>query len=378
MEIISAIAALNALAIAFLLSTKKNKAINDYILIAWVVNFAFQFAIPFCIERHLLFSETIWGLLLGVFIVAHAPFVFVYTTALSDSKFKTNIKNFYHFGFILIFIGAFIPYLNLSNEEQMNLVLQKGDLSFYMLLPMLSLLFISVYFFTRTIIILVRHQYSIKQSYSHEEKINLAWIKLIACGFLGTIVLTFVLFALASAKIVSIFWMDYILVLMNVALFFYIAFSGYKQNAIKRLMPSSVTNEKKTDNTITTKTELRPSNEELDNGQKEAIEKLLQYMENNKPYLQPELNIGDLANHLKIHAHQLSKLINSNLNKSFFEFVNEYRVEEFKKLVANPKNKHISLLGLAMDAGFNSKSSFNRTFKTITGLTPSEFKENFR
>jgi AraC-like DNA-binding protein len=100
-------------------------------------------------------------------------------------------------------------------------------------------------------------------------------------------------------------------------------------------------------------------------------------MENEKLYLDPELHITSVAIHMKMHTHQLSKLINIKLQKNFFEFVNEYRVKEFKKLVANPRNKHISLLGLAMDAGFNSKASFNRIFKNSTGLTPSEFKANF-
>jgi len=108
-----------------------------------------------------------------------------------------------------------------------------------------------------------------------------------------------------------------------------------------------------------------------------VIQELLHQMEADKLYLEPELNIGNVANELNIHAHQLSKLINTQLNKNFFEFVNAYRVEAFKKLATDPRNKHISILGLAMDAGFNSKATFNRIFKNSTGLTPSEFMKNF-
>lgn len=94
-------------------------------------------------------------------------------------------------------------------------------------------------------------------------------------------------------------------------------------------------------------------------------------MDEVKLYLEPELNIGNISNQLHIHAHPLSKLINTQLGGNFFEFVNEYRLEEFKKFASNPKNKHISIIGLAFDTGFNSKTTFYRFFKNSTGLTPS-------
>ena len=193
MEILSAITSINAIIIALLISLKKQKSISDKILIAWVINFAFLFAIPFCVEHKLFFHESYWGFILVFFIVAHAPFIFVYTGSLTNPEFKVDFKNFYHFGFILLISLTFIPYLSLSPDERMNEVFQKEDLSYYALLPMLTLLFIQIYFLTRTIVILIRHQHSIKQSYSYKENVNLAWIKLIVYGFLGIIVLNFIL-----------------------------------------------------------------------------------------------------------------------------------------------------------------------------------------
>jgi len=71
----------------------------------------------------------------------------------------------------------------------------------------------------------------------------------------------------------------------------------------------------------------------------------------------------------------LSQVINENIGKSFFDFVNEYRVRETKKALADSRSEQFSILGIAMDAGFNSKSAFYTAFKKYTGMTPSQFKE---
>lgn len=201
MDIVSAIASINALVIAILISSKKEKSIADYVLIIWVINFAFHFAIPFLIERQVLLHESSWGFVMGLFIVTHAPLIFVYTKSLTDPEFRFDLKNFWHFGLILIYIAAFIPYLSLSPEERMELVMQKQDLSLHMFLPMLTLLMLRVYFLVWTIVALMKHQYSIKQSFSYERKINLAWLKRIAYGFFALIVLSFVCYGLVSAQI---------------------------------------------------------------------------------------------------------------------------------------------------------------------------------
>jgi AraC-like DNA-binding protein len=92
-----------------------------------------------------------------------------------------------------------------------------------------------------------------------------------------------------------------------------------------------------------------------------------------KAYRKSDLSIDDLASKLKIHHNYLSQVINEREKKNFYEFVNHFRLEEFKKLLSEPKNRNYTLLALAFECGFNSKSSFNRYFKKSTGKTPSEY-----
>lgn len=96
-------------------------------------------------------------------------------------------------------------------------------------------------------------------------------------------------------------------------------------------------------------------------------------MTTEKPYLESELNLIKLAELLSVSTHHLSYVINTGFGKNFFQYINEFRVEYAKILLR--KDSKLSILGIAYESGFNSKTSFNTTFKKLTGQTPSEFKK---
>lgn len=101
--------------------------------------------------------------------------------------------------------------------------------------------------------------------------------------------------------------------------------------------------------------------------------KLLHWVENEKIFLNPELTLRTLAEKLEISANQLSWLLNDGLGKNFNEFINHYRVEEFKRVAKLPESSHLTIMAIAYDCGFNSKTVFNTYFKKETGLTPNQF-----
>ena len=106
------------------------------------------------------------------------------------------------------------------------------------------------------------------------------------------------------------------------------------------------------------------------------IEKVKVYMKNESPYLNASFSLGDLASQTNIPIKELSILINHHLNKHFFDFVNEYRVEKAKQLLISPDRKDYTILEILYEVGFNSKSSFNTAFKKHTKLTPTEYRRN--
>lgn len=96
-------------------------------------------------------------------------------------------------------------------------------------------------------------------------------------------------------------------------------------------------------------------------------------MDQERPYLNSELKLADLAGMLDISIHHLSQLLNQKLGLNFYDFVNEYRIREIQRRLLDPAYKAYTILGVAFDAGFSSKTSFNRLFKKHTGFTPTEY-----
>ena len=144
-------------------------------------------------------------------------------------------------------------------------------------------------------------------------------------------------------------------------------------------------NEELSDIVIETQEELKQVADELnskyasssleDNDIEYYKDKIESFMAENKPYLDDELTIRKLAEQLEIQPHHLSQVINSTFCMNFYTFVNSYRVDEVIKLMKDPERKHHTILAIAYDSGFKSKSSFNTIFKKMTGKTPSEYRD---
>lgn len=103
------------------------------------------------------------------------------------------------------------------------------------------------------------------------------------------------------------------------------------------------------------------------------ITKLDVIMKTDKPFTSQDLTIAALAERMDITARELSLLIKECLGQNFYSFINDYRVEEVKSRLVNPDYKHLSILGIAFECGFSSKSAFHDVFKKITNQTPKDF-----
>lgn len=161
------------------------------------------------------------------------------------------------------------------------------------------------------------------------------------------------------------FWHEWWDELFNAALIYYLAIAGYAQIQPRKLQFSAVPN-------LEIPAALKP--EKLSEGDllrwKSRLENI---MHDEKAFLEPELALSDLAQRLGTNGSVLSTVVNTSFGKNFNDFVNEYRVEAVKKMLKDPSNSHYSLLGIGLECGFNSKSTFNRAFKKTTGLAPGDF-----
>lgn len=106
-----------------------------------------------------------------------------------------------------------------------------------------------------------------------------------------------------------------------------------------------------------------------------AIASLKKAMEQDTLYLDPSLNLAGLSQHAGIAPKTISTVLNQHLHTSFNEYVNEYRIAEFKKQVLQPQLQHLTITSIAFDCGFNSQATFQRTFKQVTGMSPTEYRK---
>lgn len=104
-----------------------------------------------------------------------------------------------------------------------------------------------------------------------------------------------------------------------------------------------------------------------------AISSLTNAMQADKLYLDPELTVEKVGQHVQLPPKTVSFVLNQHLQKSFSTFVNEYRIEAVKKQLTNPINQHLTLTGIAFECGFNSQATFQRAFRQMTGVSPKEY-----
>ena len=214
---------------------------------------------------------------------------------------------------------------------------------------------------------LKKYHNQILKSYSSLEKINLNWLKLIVILFMSVYaVVVFLLFfeILGFWEFSAIYGTKIIGVLVSLCVYI-IGYRGLVQPEIFVSFENEETESKQTSKSEVAKT--------FDNGSMTA---LLDFMLDKKPYLKEDLTLAELAKQIGFSRNQLSALINSGTGENFYMFINKYRVEEVKRQLANSEKSHYTILAIAFESGFPSKSSFHNIFKKFTGITPMEFRNS--
>jgi AraC-like DNA-binding protein len=210
----------------------------------------------------------------------------------------------------------------------------------------------------------IAYQEFIKQEVSNKEGVDISWVRFFLIIFL--LINIFFLFSLFTAiHLDYASWQPRTTALIFSLSVFALSYKGILQ---KELFQKVEVRAEEIIETLRNASPIKPD--------KELIGRLLNYMTEKKPYLDSELTLSSLAKDLGISRSQLSLLINERIGDNFYDFVNKYRVEEVKKLMVDPQVKNYNLLGIALEAGFKSKSTFNLIFKRFTGLTPTEYRKN--
>ena len=354
-----------------MIATKRNPQVADRILAAWLLLIATEMGFA-------IVNTSIIPLFDYVFIpFTYGPLLYLYI------KFQTTENIRFKWAYVLHFI-PFLAVFTTAIVFRGRPVMRLDD--FWNTDPFLSFrliyglsFFISITTYSVVAFVLInRHQKNIQNLASYTSgKITLSWLLVISISFYLTYVAVFIL------GVYIIFARDpsYDPTLPSYfgLTFFAFAFSfyGFKQPGIF--------NEILTEHRIHKKgfpqpAAAEPKYERSGLKEKDAqkyLQKVLKYMEEEKPYLDVDLTIHDVSAELNIPRHYLTQVINGLLGKNFYTFINEYRIVEVKKLLVDEEYAKYTLTSIAYEAGFNSKSSFNSVFKIATGMTPSQFKDAY-
>ncbi len=343
-----------------LLLKKLEKKLSDHILILW-----FSISLIHLGYFFLGFRNMVSGnhFLLAIGHSLPVLHIFLNSVYINVLRSKSVFPLVYIYGTILILYIASFYYMSSSGS-----ILQEGlflryssvaDAWTYLVPPS----FLLVYLFTGIHIIRSIRIYSInlKTLYSNSIHGNVLWL---GYWFWSYVIGSFIIITIMLSTDFKLVTVNTAYVVVSLVLSFQVFFLG-QLGASKNFTFDYAPDRSQ-----------KYASSGLKEHQKEVLkQRLMDYLDASQVFLNPKLSLHDLAKGIGLPSYQISQLINESLQTSFYDLINKYRLDEFKKRVNQPQYAHLSILGLALDCGFNSKSGFYKVFKKHTGISPSQYKK---
>jgi AraC-like DNA-binding protein len=346
-----------------LIATKKPYTTANRLMTAWLV--------LICVELifALLNSRVVEMYAFPFVAFTYGPLLYLYVRFMTNPERKFNWLSLIHFIPFIAFFTVSVIFRNIPLLKDLrNFFTPDRFISLRIVYSTCFFLSVSIYSILAFIEIR-KHQDYLKNIVSYTSGvITLNWLKILSISFY---VAFLILFILGGLNMIGDFipFDPYFVVFGFIALFsIAYSFYGIKQPIIFG-HEIKVPDEEKKETEKYIKSGLKDKQAEV------YLEKLVSFVETRKPYLDRNLSIQDLSSMTGIPRHHITQVLNEKHKKNFFTFINEYRVREVIARFGDPKNNYFTILGIAYDSGFNSKTSFNSIFKNQTGMTPSEYRE---
>ena len=355
MEIIAWVGFFQGLFAAILVAAKRERRVSDRLLSAWLSLLSLEFLI-FVVD----YNTFGYPLLSSSFLLFNPAF-YLYVNSLVNVSFKLKWQQLLHL-LPFLFLEVFAYILRIPYDLK-NFFMVDSTFWFRALFSISSVISWIAYNYA-TIFAMLKHRSTIVNEFSNIDGYKrIGWLFYVVISYNLYCLLLVITSALSIFIVISIPltpMFNYSALLFTVYIF---GFYGLRQTVIyKTPVVQPVQEDRYSKSQLTAEKKLRIKN------------RILKYFNEEKPYLNPELSMDILSGSLNIPKHQLTEVLNTEIGKNFFQFVNEYRVEAVKEQLLNPKNIY-SIEAIGYDCGFSSKSSFFTVFKRITGKTPQEFRD---
>ena len=355
---------LSIAAFLFLLTlVKRNKTNADRILAAWM-GFMTLHLLLFVLDYSGITLQ--YPYLLGVllpFPILHGLFLYLYTLQTISNSFPAR-------GFVILHLVPFIlliilatPFYLLPGEQKIQVYLNQGKgYEWYSAIQISMFVLFGFAYSIASVIQIKKHRRKMLDVVSNHEKKQLIWLEWMSYG-------------LACIWLLASFFDDEIIFSGVVLFILFIGVFGINQTPV---FLTTQLAEKNIDANANRPVGDQSSEKYQRSGLTEdditrLAQKLETFMGEDKPFRNPDLTLDVLAALLNVQPHQLSQVINSHVGKTFYHYINSYRIKEFLTVASQPESSKFTYLGIAYDCGFQSKTTFNKYFKIETGKTPSEY-----
>jgi len=348
---------------------KKGKHLSNLLLAGFMASNALLIA-EFLLRRLGWISSVKWVVIYSIGSSVYfllMPFLYLYIRSLCYNNFRLKTGHFLHLiPFAIFVMFSFLNYFlnHTSIQTSVPLSLRQSIVKNENWIHQTSLHVQIFSYLVASWIVLARYRKRLRDMYSSIERIDLQWCNLLLGGFAIMWSLDLLNWVLSVSHLSSpgifrgVFTSS---LFINLAFTLVVTYKGLAQSvsfsgihgppkyATSRLTPSDCD---------------------------EIARKLTTFMETDRPFLSPSISLDDISEKLNIPSRNLSQVIHTRFNQNFFDFINSYRIEEIKKRMRDGRNRNFTLVAIAYDAGFNSKSVFNAAFKKQTGMTPKEYKRS--
>jgi AraC-like DNA-binding protein len=308
------------------------------------------------------------------------PLVYLYAATASNRARRLTARDLLHFLPFLAAVAVGIQVYLLSGAGKVAFyeALLRGDSPLFVKIIDPLKLLSGITYAAVTILFLRRHRDRVKDSYSYLERVNLQWLLWLGVSAAVIWALAVLFQVLESAGALRYERSDDVIAVAIAILVYGIGYLGLRQPEIFRFEASDLaTPAAPAAPAAPVSVADQPRYERSGLSEPEAAalkDALLTVMESQRPWENSELTLADLAELLSSTPHRVSEVLNSRLGQTFYDFVNGYRVREVQRRIARDRARTPTLLALALEAGFASKSTFNDAFKKHAGQTPSQYR----
>lgn len=313
---------------------------------------------------------------------AIAPLLLFYTRAMVRPAFRLHWRDCLHFIPVALIVLLSLPEIGILADPVAGAEVPTNDSPHLLRQTSMIGLLANLWGVTYAFISL-RHirtyQRGLLDRFSSLEAVGLRWLRSILYLFIAmNVVLTpvLVLRMVVGGELHPVL---YVMMPTSILLLYYVAIAGFRRAQLFYAQPAiaPLLNEQLESRDETASPKAKYARSGLDESACQQFwQELRTVMDEQKPYLDDELQLAALAEHLGIGTHELSQVLSTCAQQNFYDFVNAYRVREVQSLMHEPSLKNSSLLDLSERAGFRSKSTFNKYFKNTVGMTPGEYRSS--